>query len=287
MINFYLPDFYGNCPLICFLSDLMKNIPNWFYEDAQISAAYGCFPNAIWNGGRVSYGRITKAEMEKVLSELNGRGIAARYTFTNHLIEEKHLNDTFCNLLLDVANNGKNDIIINSPILEKYIRENYPNYRLISSTTKCLDKDTLLNEELSKDYYLVVLDSALNNTEEMMSIKQKDKIEIIPAHACQDNCPNRRTHYTATAQAQLTFSENSFPPCKHTARTFFQYMENRSFISVEKIYGEYKEAGFCHYKLDGRSWTKSKLLESLMYYLVKPEHKDMVRQIILKEIYHI
>lgn len=287
MINFYAPDFVNNAPLYCFLSDLMTHFPEWFYEDAHLSAAYGCFPNCIWNGGRVALGGCTRNDMDKIVEEYNNRGMAVRFTFTNPLITEEHLNDIYANICVQAANNGKNEIIINSEILEKYLREKYPNFRYISSTTKCLDQDKLLGEEMKKDYYLVVLDSALNNTETMMNIENKDKIELIADHSCQDNCPRRKAHYNAIGKAQLTFSKLVWPPCNNVGRSFYQYMENRSFITTEMIYGKYKEAGFKHYKLDGRIFTPSKLVESMVYYLVKPEHKDRVRQIILKEIYHM
>lgn len=287
MINFYLPDFVYNQGIIFMLSDMMKHVPQWFYDDVKIASAYGAFPSSIWNGGRNTYNRTTSEEMKKLIEEYNKRGIAVRYTFTNPLLEEKHVYDTFCNLCLELADNGMNEVIVNSPILEDYIRTNYPKFKLISSTTKCLDKDTLIREELNKDYYLVVLDSAMNNTDEIFALENKDKVELIANHFCQDNCPNRKAHYAAVGKAQLRFAKCDFPPCKNLTREFHQLFENRSFITNELIHGKYKEAGFKHYKLDGRGFQPHKAIESFLYYLVKPEYKDMVRTMLLKEIYKL
>ncbi len=284
-IEFFLPDFYANFKLIAFIADLMAEAPEVFYEDARISAAYGCFPGSIWNGGRVMLGSCTKQEMEMVVTELNKRNIAVRFTFTNPLLERYHLLDTFCNLSLEIACNGQNEVICNSPMLEEYIRNTYPGYRYISSTTKCLRDKTSVEAELEKDYSLVVLDSAFNNTDELFAMNHKDKIELLANHYCADDCPNRKAHYEAVGKSQLEFSEIDYPPCPNINRDFYQIMKNRSFLTTELIYGKYKDAGFTHFKIDGRAFRSYKVLESFVYYLAKPEKRDHLRHVLLKELY--
>ena len=93
MLNFYLPDFYNNANLICLMADLLKHYPDNFYDDIRIGAAYGSFPGAIWNGGRVIWGIEHREAMEKMIKEYNDRGIAVRYTFTNPFIEEQYFLD--------------------------------------------------------------------------------------------------------------------------------------------------------------------------------------------------
>ena len=287
MLNFYLPDFYTNAPLICFLDDLMKHIPEWFYEDIRIGAAYGSFPGAVWNGGRVILGSIKKHEMEKMIKEYNDRGIAVRYTFTNPLVEEKHLGDIFSNLCLDLADNGKNEIIVNSQVLEDYIRKTHPGLKLISSTTKCMEDLEAIKAELQKDYYLVVTDSSLNNTDALFSLEPKEKIEIIVNHYCQDHCPRRRNHYYAIGKAQLEYEDLDFPDCKFTARSFYQTMSNHSFITTDMIFGKYRDSGFRHFKVDGRAHAVRNVVDSFLYYVAKPEFRDNVRLVIYREIYKL
>ncbi len=286
-VNFFLPDFYSNFKLITFLADLMKESPECFYENAKIGAAYGCFPGSIWNGGRVMLGSCRKQEMEQVISELNERDIAVRYTFTNPLLEKWHVLDTFCNLCLELADNGKNEVIVNSPVLEDYIRSAFPSYHLISSTTKCIVESEQIQEELKKDYFLVVADSSLNNTDELFSLEPKSKIELIANHYCADNCPRRKEHYETVGRSQLEFSEIEFKSCSNINRDFYQIMKNRSFISTELLYGKYVQAGFCNFKLDGRAFRPYKVLESFVYYLVRPEHRDHVRHVVLREVYKL
>ena len=283
-IEFFLPDFYARFYMIILLYDFMDKSPGKFYENARISAAYGCFPGSIWNGGRVMLGSCTKQEMEFAIKELADRKIAMRYTFTNPLIGEKHLNDTFCNLCMELGDNGQNEVLVNSTVLEAYLRKTYPNYKVISSTTKCLRTREAVLQELEKDYYLVVLDSAFNNTDELFQMERKDKIELLVNHYCMDDCPNRTEHYDVVGRCQLEFSEIKFNKCTNINRNFYQIMQNRSFITTDNLYGRYANAGFSHFKIDGRAFNKFKVLESYMYYLVRPEYRDEVRLAILKQV---
>ena len=283
MVNFYLPEFYGNFKLIIRLHDLMQDRPELFYENIRIAAAYGCFPGNIWNGGRVLAGSATKDEIAYAISEYNSRGIAVRYTYTNPVLETMHVLDTYCNLCMRMGDNGHNEVLVNSEILEKFLRDNYPSYKFVSSTTKCLGDLKQIEEELKKDYYMVVLDSALNNTEELFSLDSKEKIELIVNHYCIDNCPNRKAHYEAVGIAQLEYDHVNFPPCKNITRSFKEIQNNRSFISIDDIFCKYYQAGFRNFKLDGRCFKKEKVLESFMYYLVRPECEAEVRSLLQNE----
>lgn len=284
MLNYYLPDFVNNAPIICYMSDLMEFCPQWFYEDAKISAAYGSFGSCIWSGGRTFLAYNDSRDMKKLIDHYNNRGISVRYTFTNPLIEEKHLYDTFANLCLKLSDNGMNEVIVNSPILEQYIRENYPNFRLISSTTKCISTIEGLKKELEEDYYIVVADSVWNNTDELFAMDQRDRIELIVNHGCQDNCPKRKAHYLDTGKCTLEFRRSEFV-CNNLNFKFEDLQKRKNFISSELIHTKYKEAGFKHFKLDGRSFSRENLVESFVHYLVKPEFHEKLKEMIYQDVY--
>lgn len=276
-INFYLPDFYDKYELNILVCDTLRMYPEYFYDNIKIGAVYGCFPNSIWNGGRVVLGGAVKEEIEYIIEDFNGRGIPIRYTFTNPLLEKKHLYDTFCNLCLEAADNGKNEIIINSPLLEAYIRKHYPDYKFISSTTKCLESIDMVEEELKKDYALIVLDNSFNNAEKTFKLPEKERYELVVNSYCRDKCPNRVKHYEEIARAQLEFRSSQFPSCPFINLPKEKQMQKRGFITKEQVYGKYKEAGFRHFKIDGRAFDNRKVMESYLYYLVKPEYYDFVK----------
>jgi len=283
-IHFYVPDFYRNAPLYIMLVDFIQTIPQWFYDDFTISAAYGSFPSCIWNGGRVYHDGITRETMDKVIEEMNKKGIAIRYTFTNPLLEEKHMSDTFSNICLEAANNGMNEVLVNTQVIEDYVRTNYPNYKIISSTTKCIRTVEDVEKELDKDYYLVVLDSALNKDERIFELAKRDRLELLVNHGCRINCPTREIHYNDIGRAQLSFSEPTFN-CPYEKGNFEDLMKKEHSITRDLMNNKYIPGGFKHFKLDGRSFPPEKLVDSLMYFMVKPEYQARMKEIIKKEIF--
>lgn len=283
-IHFYVPDFYRNATLYMLMADFIKNVPQWFYDDFDIAAAYGSFPNCIWNGGRTTLDYVNRPLMDRVVEELNKRDIAVRFTFTNPLIEEKHLNDTFANLCLECANNGKNEVLVNTQVLEDYIRENYPDFKIISSTTKCLKTIEEVEKELDKDYYLVVLDSSLNNDPGIFDIKKRDRLEVLVNHSCRVDCPNRSKHYIEIGKAQLEF-RNPKIDCPYVSASLEDMMKRDHSITRERMNEQFIPGGYKHFKLDGRAFTPADLVNSLMHYMVRPEYREKLKEIIKKEIY--
>lgn len=124
-----------------------------------------------------------------------------RYTYTNPLLTREDLSDAYCNFCMKAADNGMNEVLVVSDILEEYIRKNYPGYKINSSTCKELKELDAINEELDKDYQLVVLDYNMNNQFELLEkIKRKDKCEILVNACCIPNCPRRAEHYRTIAK---------------------------------------------------------------------------------------
>ncbi|MBP5580382.1 MAG: hypothetical protein J6X85_01070, partial [Ruminococcus sp.] len=57
-------------------------------------------------------------------------------------------------------------------------------------------------------------------------------------------------------------------------------------ISAEDVYGKYTDMGYSNFKIEGRMIHAVDILESYMYYLIRPEHRDRVRLRALKELLH-
>ena len=261
---------------------MMKSHPEYFNDGYTIGSAYGTFPGAIWNGGRAAVGFSSKAQIESVLNIYNSRGIPVRFTWTNSLIGEKECYDTFCNLIMRLADNGMNQVLVNSAPLEKYLRENYPNFKMISSTTKrIVDKDKL-KEELSKDFFLVVLDYDLNHDEDVLNTITESgnagRVEILVNEVCFPNCPKRIEHYTMQSRFQLEFDTSQSYPClvSTAPRDFNECMKRPAFISDTQI-SSYIERGFNQFKIAGRGMPESYVIDSYVYFLAKPEYRDIVR----------
>ena len=260
---------YWHLPGFCYfrllnqvIINMMKDYPDRFREGYRIGSVYGTFPGAIWNGGRVSFGLTSKRDMENILKIYNSRGIPVRFTWTNSLLEEKHLQDTYCNLIMRLADNGLNQVLVNTPVLEDYIRREYPRYPLISSTTKRITDQDSLQAELDRDYYLVVLDYDLNHDWQVL--------ETIAPQA---------EHYRQQSQLQLEFDINTGFPCPNQTRqrTFAECMERPAFITNEQL-GSYIDKGFCNFKIAGRGMPQDYVKESYLYFLVRDEHRAFIRE---------
>lgn len=280
-VYWHLPGFYTCKLLNQMIINMMKDYPEAFREGYRIGSVYGTFPGAIWNGGRTIMGIIDKAEIKKVLDLYNNKGVPVRFTWTNSLLEEKHVHDTYCNLIMELADNGFNQVLVNSPVLEEYIRREYPGYPLISSTTKRLTKLKQLQEELEKDFYLVVLDYDLNHSvKALRSLEpQAGRVEILANEICVPECKLRTQHYLHQSRKQLEYDMSSPFVCPNrTGQAGFQdCMKRPAFISNEQI-GEYIDRGFVNFKIVGRGMPTEFVKDAYLYYLVKEEQRDFIRE---------
>lgn len=288
MINFYLPDFYYIYPINICLINLLKNEPEKFYPNIKIAAIYGCFPNQIWNGGRAVIG--VSADIDNIIAtirNINDLGIPIRFTYTNSLLTEEHLSNTYCNFVTECANNGMNEILVNSLLLEEYLREKFPNFKYISSATRCIRDVNELNKLIdSKKYYLVLGDYRDNfNFDFLSKIKQKDKLEILIDPWCDPNCKIREYHYKVLNQMQLGIKQDEYSLCKWETASWQEVFNAGHVIKIEDLYNKYVDMGFNNFKLEGRNLHPINIIDSYVYYLVKPEYRDEIRNRLVREQY--
>lgn len=284
-IHFHLPGIFEYTKIYESIVTLYTYRNNIFKENALIGSIYGSPGMHIWNGGRYVPQIKTLSEIEYIKNFMSEAQIPIRLTFTNCLIEEKHLDDTICNTTTELLHSPLNEILCNSQILETYLREKYPNYSFVSSTTKVLVSDNALNNEINKDYKLIVLDYSLNNNFNKLSkLKNKDKLEVLCNAVCLPNCPKRAEHYKNISSIQLKNDPNNLFPCDMAFSTFDVAMKHPHFISDKSI-NKYIKAGFSNFKLEGRTTNPLDLIEILLYYLIKEEYKPEIRTLLQKIVW--
>ncbi len=289
-VFWHMPGFCINFYLYQVLLHLMNKYPDAFVEGYRIGTVYGTFPGAIWNGGRAVFGTLSQKEMGAIIETYNRLGIPVKFTWTNSALTKEHVHDTYCNLIMKLADNGQNHVLVNTKVLEDYLRETYPNFKYISSTTKRIVNAEQLQAELERDYELVVLDYDLNHDEAVLKSlePQADRVEILVDEICYPNCPKRKDHYLQESKAQLEFDKGSTYPCPNrtTKPSFAEIMKRPAFISREEL-PAYIERGFVNFKLVGRGLPQELLVDSILYYLVKPEREAQIRAAIAKEMARI
>lgn len=298
-VRFHLPEFAHQFKFNLVFAAMLKNCPQFFREGVEIASFYGVFPQSLWNGGRTVDGVCDMNFVNGVLKSFNSQGIPLRFTFTNPLLTEEHLHDEFCNKVMTAANNGLNEVIVNSPLLEKYIRKNYPKYKITSSTCKRITDIEKLEEEVNKDYHIVVLDYDLNNKFDLLEkVPHKEKCEILVNACCDPGCKKRVEHYREIGNKQLVFCEHirkhpnepfrpedhkelSFKECKCTERSILDIKGLSTHVTPDDIWNKYVPMGFNQFKIEGRTAPRLNLIETYLYYMVKPEYIDRARIMLL------
>ena len=288
-VYWHLPGLCSFFPVNSTLARLMKEEPYRFREGYRIGSVYGTFPGAIWNGGRAVFGIASKRDIIGITRIYNSNNVPVRFTWTNPLIEEKHIYDTYCNLIMELADNGKNQVLVNSQVLENYLREKYPNYKYISSTTKRITDLNGIRAELDKGFFMVVLDYDLNHDEEVLKTLEPyaDRIEILVDEICFPKCPKRKDHYQDEGHAQLTFDRDEVFRCpnRNTMPVFKESMSRPSFIGNDDI-GSYIDRGYVNFKLVGRGLPVTLLIDSYVYYLAREDEQKYVRDKLVASLKH-
>ena len=281
-------------------------VPN-YYSVASFSAdefrarVTAARPDAALSGSPENWiGNIARSDagfVTNVIKTINDKGIPVRFTFTNPVLTESDLDDPFCNFCMRAGDNGMNQVLVFSPILEDYIRRTYPGYRIDSSTCKEIRDISELEAELERDYTYVVLDYNLNNDFALLeSLPHKDKIEILLNAICEPHCKRRGEHYVTIGKNQKIAVQNrKLPPDKQIKPIpwYCDYGENNTFATIQKyptfvsadaIWEEYVPRGINNFKIEGRTANMFMLVEEYTYYMIRPEHQSEVRLMILHSL---
>lgn len=287
-VRFHLPGLRQNYPLNMLILSMLEKKPEYFREGVKIASFFGEFPMSLWNGGRKSPDDQCDAGfIENVIRSINAKGVAVRYTYTNMLLDEEDLKDPYCNFCMKAADNGKNEVLVVSPLLEAYVRKNYPSFKINSSTCKEIRDIDEVNRELQKDYHLVVLDYNFNNRfDELERIKiNRGGCEILVNAVCRPDCPRRGKHYENEAKNQKIMLKNRtrtpdrqipLSPwhCEYGEHNEFHTIQSYcTYVSPEDIWEKYVPMGFTNFKLEGRTANLFYMLEVYCHYLIRPEYR--------------
>lgn len=284
-IYYHLPGLFEFYELYKLFLPLFQEHREYFYDWCDIGSIYGAPGDCLWGGGRVGFG---DEDPEKVADLMNEYNISARLTFSNSLIEEKHLFDKRCNYLCSLfekSSNTQNGIIIYSDLLLEYIKTRYPEFYFVSSTTKVLTNFNDLQTELNrKDFQYVVPDFRLNKKMNMLNtltVYQKQKVEFLCNECCSFECHARKECYENVSRKSLgEYCDDHIchSPNAGQGYRFSDAMKNPGFIGIDDIQNIYAPAGFTNFKIEGRSLGSAIILEFLIYYMTKPKYALNVRE---------
>ena len=263
---------------------LFRDHREYFYDWCEMGSIYGAPEDCIWGGGRVGFGDADPKDVAALMKE---HGISSRLTFSNSLLEDKHLSDKKCNELCELfcGSSVQNGIIVHSDILLEYISKKYPDFYFVSSTTKVLtDFDDLVKELDRDEFKYVVPDFRLNKSfDRLNSLSEnlKAKVEFLCNECCWYDCYDRKNCYKNVSMKALGMDCEDHicaSPSSGRGYRFSDAMQNPGFIDIDSIQKVYMPGDFSNFKIEGRSLGSAIVLEFILYYMTKPEYQLKVRE---------
>ena len=262
----------------------------------RVTSIFGTFPNVLWNGGRtlihnfsnlsddrkewwIAKNRLwyTPEGMEELVRTYNEQGVAIRYTYSNALITKKHLGDKRANLTLEIAHNGMNAVITANPIIEDYVRNHYPKYKIISSATAEKNLSVAFLKKRINEVDLLVLPPEFNGRHELIEKLGPEKIEVLINERCVFFCKNRAAHYRSISRGQMAFDNNIqaanyFRHCPVFLSSERGETPETMVLTEEKIRA-LQRIGVRNFKVAGRHMSKEQFTSEIDRLLIKKQFR--------------
>ena len=281
-LNYALPDFTGGLKMNLSLIESWRNDPAKFRDGVRFDSVYDSFPGCKANGGRHYVGlQYPPFKMHATFAALNDAGVKARLAFTNMFLDSNALrDDAYIRTILDIASDYDVEIIVYSDDVADYLRQHYP-FKLVLSTTREITDIVTLNNALER-YEYVVLNYNLNKDYDFLAqIAHPERLEVMVNELCAPNCPVRQKHYEHESRDQINGESTLFKEkCNRPKADLMDLINGPIVLSNEEIAHLRADYGIRNFKIVGRNRKREKLVDVLLYYLVKPEHHADVRRLL-------
>jgi len=152
----------------------------------QIDSLFGFVEYTPIYGGRI-YGQPEFSPQD--VHALYGAGIGVRLPLTNHYVDEAEYEQS--RALLEKYHRPGNAVIVTDDNLARWIRRDFPHYRIEASVIKNLRNSARI-EEAMKLYDTVVLPMELNEDEDfLVTVPEKQRVTLFANAGCALTCPSR------------------------------------------------------------------------------------------------
>lgn len=246
---------------------------------------YDGINNCAWNGGRINRDLHWK---QSQIDFYYKRNIGIALTFSNPNID---LTDEVGNALLEKFHKDGNEIILINEDLRRYIRKNYPKYKLVFSITGLGTINVpMQNTDVNK--YLVLqakYDLIVPRMEHVFDARFNElnpsQYEVMLNDTCAYNCPLYQEHFEAIA-LQNTLAEKPWEQLGHDAcfkveecwlpnfdftvgdeKTIKEYGEDYGMDLTTKQVKRLLDLGVMCFKISGRELESEEFNDEIMSYL--------------------
>ena len=166
------------------LDFLGSNYPGIRLQD--IDSVFGFLEVSTLYGGRSFV--LPELAPDDVV-ELYSAGIGVRIPFTNHYVEQEEYGDN--QTFLEKYHREGNAVIVTNDKLARWIRRDFPEYRIEASVIKDIDTQEKITAALDL-YDTVVLPMNMNEQHDFLaSIEHKNRITLFGSAGCALTCPSK------------------------------------------------------------------------------------------------
>lgn len=171
----------AQAPVFAYLRNNYGNIPL-----REIDSLFGFVERSTLYGGR-SFMRRELSDRD--VFQLNNAGIGVRLPMSNHYVDRKEYLEN--RPLLKKFHREGNSIICTNDDLARWVRDDFPDYRLDASVIKNLKSYEKIGQAMDL-YDSVVLPMSANEDFEFLgNIENKDKITLFANAGCALTCPSK------------------------------------------------------------------------------------------------
>ena len=278
--------------------ELLDDVESEFGYRLPLTSVFGCY-SVMWSGGRgIEVCDAPKAHHQgwtprNLFQDYNSKGIGVTLTFSNTLIEEKHLSDPSSNYLLDMLGEQHyegNYVTVTSDILSDYIRKRYPDLKqkasIVKSTMEMPKKRTFeyydnLTERFDQVYLHPDDNFSYKLLKEIADSGKATRYTSLINEMCVRNCSIRDNHYDEISRAVIDgwhgmFNFTNVNPIHHPSHpnSICERWAKRelrlctlSKTEMKQIY----DLGFRNFKLQGRDGPWPFIVHDFCNWMVEPE----------------
>lgn len=289
-------------PLVKFLVQTMKT-----HSISHVIESFHGAPDLAWNGGRVNSNVPNFPDTETYIQTLNRLGIGVYITFTNAVLEKRHLDDKKSNELLDRLDEkcGLNGVIVLNDLLADYIRDKKPGLKQVCSVVKSFIEnpkgDIGWYRQMEGRFDRVVIHTDHIFDLDLLNKLDRGKAEILITEECRYQCPHRAHHQTLNSiynikqfedkeKARATMEEiiaitktkcsgglGILDPARNTKMLRSCYLTHEE---AKIIY----DMGFRHFKISGRRKTIFGMAWNILNWVFNQEQANTFAGILYSSI---
>ena len=263
-----------------------------------LDVVHGC-PDLAWNGRRINNPCFKFEGTAAYFKALNDFGIGVFLTFSNAVLEAKHLSDIDSNRLLECLDEtcGLNGVIVVNDLMSDYIDKKKPGLKQVCSKVKSV----IENPEGDLEWYQRMqarFDRVVVHTDHMFNLDLLDRLdrskaEILVNEDCVYKCPNRKRHHILNSTFNLEIAEKG-AAAKKTLEKIVKIKQNacaggtmllseqRNPGHVRSCYLRHDEIktiydmGFRNFKIGGADKSVFAMAWDVIHNLFTPESQAML-----------